>query len=464
MKRCVIRNLVLVIIPIRKLKSNSRKFTQTFKRLELVVYYSIILYRSFTKVIKTNEALSMHNLLSQERIQRKPLWLILNSLIRNLDHNTIVSLPQNYRREIQIFSPYTHVIDTSQLKTKNHLISGDIVSSSYTLRNRSVSAHTFKNVSSIDFRFFYSDKLLFLYEQFISEFRDDYYGRHSFIFLMKDSESTSSVGFFPKGKDLSYSSPIFSIFGPYYNNYWHFLIEYLPKLLLLPTGSILIYPRDLIFKKLLEKLAHKYEVVLVPLNPKKAYFFNEITVFSSPIISKASNDNIVDCKLLNDARTAINSLMPDLNIKGYDKLFIARRSIRRVYDDAKLKRRLKLMKFQVRDLSFTSIEFQKNLYRNSRLLCSHPGASWANLLFTNQNSIKLNLVDLNNISESLHHSLAHVFGQELENIAICPLFEVRHALKISTIDINRPTSFHEEDKVSFITSKINELYFDMFKH
>ena len=433
---------VLHLLKFRRAKSDLRNFLRRSRRLEQALF-RILRYRYSRTLSQGREPKT-----SQKSWQKR------NNIIRSLAVHEKSSFPLSKRRAVKIYSQGV-VAFQSTFITKNHLVGGEVLERPFCIYKHEVKFIEFHNVNFWRFKYVYDDQSIHLYEQFISEFSDEYYGRNSDVFFATDK--SQALGDFPKTKGSYYRNQIYSIFGQYYNNYWHFMMEYLPKLLLIPKGSIVLMPRDLAFAEQFKLIARKMHLDILAINPNRANFFKTLIVFTTPVKYIDSKNTSIDIVLLKELQKKWREIVPLIPIDVGQKVFLLRKSIRRLNVDLILQKTLKDKDYALLDLTSKSYEFQMSLFSGDHLIAGYPGANWANLVYFNGNSFFVNLVSVKNVDQSLHHALARVFGAEIRNIALCSLGEFKSLDSNSYLDSETATLDFDSESAIAVREILNQI-------
>ena len=394
----------MYFLRMRRAKARIRNFARNFRLAERAVFI-VLRYRNSKALHKDQEV----------RVAPKG-WRRRNESIRLLIDNAAMEFPQGKRREVRFYSQGISNFQTT-LYTKNHLIGGKVYERPFSIHNHVVQPVEFKNVNFWQFKYLYDNVFIHVYEQFVNEFSDEYYGRNSEVFFTKDQ--SQAVGDFPLAKDFHINYPIYTILGQYYNNYWHFMMEYLPKLTLVPSGSMILMPEDLVFAPQFELISKNLKLEIVKIDPNQAFSFANLIAFTSPIKFMDSKNTSIDIRLLKKMQSKWNDLIPIIPISVGRTVFLQRKSIRRINIDGILQEFLKSNNYTLIDLSSKNFEYQKSLFSGSRLIAAYPGANWANLIYSRGKSIFVNLVSIKNVDQSLHHAIARIFNAEIHNIVLC---------------------------------------------
>jgi len=435
----------LHLLKFRRAKSDLRNFLRRSRRLEQGLFW-ILRYR-YSRTLNQGQ---------EPRTSQKS-WQKRNNFIRSLAVHEKSNYPLSKRRVVKIYSQGV-VTFQSKFNTKNHLVGGEVLERPFFMYKHEVKIVEFHNVNFWRFKYVYDDQSIHLYEQFISEFSDEYYGRNSDVFFTADK--SQALGDFPKAKGPYYPNQIYSIFGQYYNNYWHFMMEYLPKLLLIPKGSTVLMPRDLAFAGEFKLIARGLNLDILEINPNRANFFKTLIVFTTPIKYIDSKNTSIDIVLLKELQNKWREIITLIQIDVGQKVFLLRKSIRRVNVDLILQKSLKANNYALLDLTSKSFEFQMSLFSGDYLIAGYPGANWANLIYINGNSFFVNLVSVKNVDQSLHHALARVFGGEIRNIALCSVKEFKSLDSNSYLDSETARldfDFDSTNAVMEILNQINQL-------
>lgn len=213
------------------------------------------------------------------------------------------------------------------------------------------------------------------------------------------------------------------IFGRYINNYWHFLFEYLPKLLVLRRKEIVVIPGNLnarnekFLLNYLDTLGLKY----LKLDVGKTYMFEKLHVPSAPIIRLNDFEYSIDVNLLKRYKASIqsiNELEVDFDLTRNKIVFLTRHSPRRVVLDAELQKVAIENEFVVLDPAALSIAQQASMFKNAKAIISYPGAVWGNLVFAPPTLRVFNIVSPILGRATLHQTIAFLQGSELVDIQI----------------------------------------------
>jgi hypothetical protein len=348
-----------------------------------------------------------------------------------LDKNFLFKRTSNYSKRIEIL-PGSTSSNFKRYFTKNYLLDGSVVKREFDLGTHNTKVFTLKRISIFKFKYIYNTEKIFIFEQFIDEFESEYYGRFSEIFFSR-SDNTA-YGFLSSKINSVEGSSFYSIFGHYYNNYWHFLIEYLPKLFKVPKNSTVLMPSDLKFKEDFLEVIAKLELQVIEIRPDKVYYFEKLSFISTPVKYLASNSTSVDSELLLGLRSLLTNVIASKEITSKKNHYLLRTSIRRINLDSELVSKLFMVNYSCTDPYTLSISNQKSLFLFSNTILGNPGASWANFVFASNDVKFLNLVNPRNLDQSLHHAIAKVFGLELANVTLCNYHEFEDIKSNSYID------------------------------
>ena len=336
----------------------------------------------------------------------------LKKTLRSMDFE----LPSRFRRAIVTF-PAVSTELSETLLTINHLVDGSTAQRPFSVLQHQVQEIYLRNVNFFRFKYLYNDSEVFIYDQFVDEFSPEYYGRNSDVFFLK--EKLCAYGYFPNPRSSENIGHYYSVFGHYYNNYWHFMIEYLPKLFLIPRGMTVLVPNDLFFTLILKLITERLGLKVKSIDPNRAYKFSGLSIFTTPVKYCDSNVTSVDSTQLLSLKDLL-TMSPSMdNSNKNAKIFLERRSIRRMNADSLLQSELKSIGFALIDPSDKSLNYQRELFAQSRLICAYPGANWANLIFAKSSCLYLNLTSPKNLDQCLHHAIASVFGVQLQNFTLC---------------------------------------------
>jgi hypothetical protein len=360
----------------------------------------------------------------------------------SLDKNRYFALTSNYFRKIKVL-PGDFPRNFKQYFTKNYLLDGSVVKREFNLATHNCKVITLKKVSLFKFKYIYNNEEIFIFDQFIDEFELEYYGRFSDIFFSR-SQNTAFGYLSSRGTKVEGSS-FYSIFGQFYNNYWHFMIEYLPKVLKLPKNSTVLMPSDLKFKKFFLDIIAKIEMNVIEIRNDKVYFFDELSLISTPIKFLASNSTSVDLELLHGLRLLLINSIPSNVLTEKNNYYLLRSSIRRINLDSELVSKLSAVNYSCTDLYKHPISHQKSLFLHSDTILGNPGSSWANFVFASSEVKFLNIVNFQNLDQSLHHAIARVFGLELANVTLCSYQEF--------VEIKSNTYVESESATNVFTNK-----------
>ena len=381
-------------------------------------------------------------------------WKRSNSYIQKILDTAPESFSNLNKREIiDTLSSQSRKIASHS--TLNYLLDGNIKSRAFDIEQHEAKLITLMNVNILRFKYIYNSKQIFLYEQLVSEYKAEYYGRNSDVFF--SMKNKLALGIFPMAQNKIVNDNVFSIFGPYYNNYWHFMIEYLPKIFLVPSGGTVLVPIDLRFKSILLEIAERNLINILEIKSTKAIFLRNVTLITTPIRYPESTSTSIDIPLLLSLQSLFKEVGKIAGAQNPQKVFLLRKSIRRVNLDKHLVRKLSSNGFIAIDLSNKQIEYQRDIFSSSQQICAYPGANWANLIFANQSSRYYNLVGSTNFDQSLHHAVATVFGAELNNIAICDsvLFD---SIKVNSYEKSEQSSlFFDYESIDHVIRILNEV-------
>lgn len=223
----------------------------------------------------------------------------------------------------------------------------------------------------------------------------------------------------PKAKEVVEEN-VFSIFGPYYNNYWHFTLEYLPKILLVPRFSTILVPKDLAYMEILKKFAAEQDINFCLLDRNSVYLLRNCFFIDSPIIYMDFNMISIDRRLLLRLRDYLAYGAVDRDSDSAI-VFLLRKSLRRINNDAKLIRKLKDRGIELRNPSKMSLAQQEKLFAGNNFICGYAGANWANLIYSKGLSSIVNLVSDKNALQILHHAIADLFNTSFVNYCVSEL-------------------------------------------
>ena len=218
-------------------------------------------------------------------------------------------------------------------------------------------------------------------------------------------------------------------------NYFHWLIECLPRLSLIEKmppleGVPLIVDRDLppqYFEAL--DILNKQRRKIIKIGSKEACFVKKL-YYPSPLSILHDNyfspvrydeDFIVSSNALSFTRNAFREACGVMNQKGRRKLFVARESsVRKLLNTSKIMEVLLSNGFEVvfpEKLSFVS---QVNLFSQAAIVVGQSGAGMANVLFVPEdckiivlagNALNTNLHIFNGIASSLSMNMVFMIGE-----------------------------------------------------
>jgi hypothetical protein len=230
------------------------------------------------------------------------------------------------------------------------------------------------------------------------------------------------------GKQSHYIPRAINLMKDYSLNYYHFLIEILPRLKLLynldPQIPLLVDPippqmmdaldrcntqrRSLIICNPLDSyyveklyhpsfLSHTYEYSFQQCNPKEDYVINPRSV-------------------LFVRHTVLSSLNIPLNSQGHRKIYITREehSQRKPLNQEALQKILLERGFEICNPTNLSFSEQVSLFSQAKVIIAPTGAACTNLIFAPQNSSIL--IMTNNLTKNFHlfDSLARAIGVNLQ--------------------------------------------------
>jgi capsular polysaccharide biosynthesis protein len=206
-----------------------------------------------------------------------------------------------------------------------------------------------------------------------------YLNIHSFYPLLKNTSNYS---------DLKVDIEIdkgFCLFNLYENNYQHWLLELVPKLLDYNQQIPLIVTENIIqpFKDYLHDLDYKN---IIYISNTKIYLIKEIYT------SNNININFYNKGLLHtDIYTQIYNMYKDINL-GYKKVFISRRDtkIRNLLNIDEVEMLFRSRDYTIIELSNLSFGEKVGLFINTPLIIGFIGAGMINSIFSrNGNIIKI---------------------------------------------------------------------------
>ena len=235
------------------------------------------------------------------------------------------------------------------------------------------------------------------------------------------------------------------------------MIEYLPKIFLVPSGGTVLVPRDLRFKSILLEIAERNLINILEIKSTKAIFLRNVTLITTPIRYPESTSTSIDIPLLLSLQSLFKEVGKIAGAQNPQKVFLLRKSIRRVNLDKHLVRKLSSNGFIAIDLFNKQLGYQRDIFSSSQQICGYPGANWANLIFANKSSRYYNLVGSTNLDQSLHHAVATVFGAELNNIAICDsvLFD---SITVNSYEKSEQSSlFFDYESIDHVIRILNEV-------
>lgn len=344
------------------------------------------------------------------------LWQKNNSVFITLINRFESQFKQDHCRSVVIFAPHKEVgLESGSFESYSPI--RDVQSIDYVMKRHSVYCSSLKEVTTDGAGLIFDSQNIYLHESFINLSGQENYGRTSHIFYT--AEKSRVVGSFPRMASVRQEeNNLALIFGPYYNNYWHFLIEYLPKVCNLVPGTTIVAPSNLKYRDILEKVCNFRNLEILYLKFGLYIKCNESFVVSSPILYISAQEISVDYDLLLKYQSMMVSLFLKTHSPISKKIFLLRKSIRRINLDKLLLKELKLDRFQLVDIARLPLEKQANYFQNSKVVLAYPGANWANFLFASKSSDYFNLVEEKNNLQAVHHVVANIFGAQLTNLNI----------------------------------------------
>ncbi|MFD0933340.1 glycosyltransferase family 61 protein [Psychroflexus salinarum] len=233
-------------------------------------------------------------------------------------------------------------------------------------------------------------------------------------------------------KNLHLQRAIF-LSGSYDYNWYHWLIEILPKLEVLKFNDfdfsktkILISEKNYNSANHLDALRfHTTRDKLVVLNPKTSYKIDEVIHIDSPSINLPNKkfDNKLfelgsgnfQSEILKSYR---NRFFSELEINSKNtilkkRVYLSRSQKNRKYNQKQIIKLVENFNFEIVDPSELTLKEQIQLFFNAEIIIGPAGAAWANLIFCKPDTIGMIFRPHNNGENSSFPNLAKVSGVKL---------------------------------------------------
>lgn len=217
------------------------------------------------------------------------------------------------------------------------------------------------------------------------------------------------------------------------SNYWHSLIEYLPRTVGNASNELDFFLISAnIPNSIMEafRIVHPFcQFIKVPEND-----FIEVENLSIPDFVTYCKDSspILAADMFKFDKTSILSLsktllskIPQKNEFG-EKIFLYRHSqFRNVANQNLLAEKLKKLGFTSLDPLELSFKQQVNLFRNAKILVSFGGATWANLIFCKKGTKVYSIVSEVSSAFDVHRTLAELFELDFKQVIISQRYSRR---------------------------------------
>jgi hypothetical protein len=264
--------------------------------------------------------------------------------------------------------------------------------------------------------------------------------RNGFIFFHDEKYAACYV------KDIRSIEQGIFIGGDGSFNWYHWLIEILPKLYLLERLSCIsnrtpiLIPEEATsiatFVDTLNLFSGGREIIL--LSSKYAYRVENLVWIDSCVLSPFNFRDKVwpepgDCRFHGDAlryfRQAVLERVPIRNYKGPRRVFLARPKGRRSYNESDVVNVIR--KFGIIPVSMETLSFseQVNIFNNAEFVVGPTGAAWANILFGRSDGRALCWMPSNFSAWSSFSDLAGIAGVDMRYIWTQPV----HAINSSEL-------------------------------
>ncbi len=218
-------------------------------------------------------------------------------------------------------------------------------------------------------------------------------------------------------------------------NYYHFMIELLPKLYFvlnrLDSIEKVLVSHDLFYfpsaRKILYWFEEKYNIEYIKMKSGNVYKLKEVNYISSLnnvlFNSKINKCRASDVYIRNESVKNVSDFILD-HIEKYDdlprRIFLARKPgrSRNNPEQASIISFLESYSVQAIYLEDLSVEQQVNLFRNAEMIIGASGAAWSNVIFCNSNPICVTWLPFGYEDFSAFSTLANCYNIQMHRLNV----------------------------------------------
>lgn len=248
-------------------------------------------------------------------------------------------------------------------------------------------------------------------------------------------------------------------------NYWHSLIENLPRILEVGDINNIIWdfraPKELtrfLYGICTKKKIHNFI-------EGKNYLIRELRslplaiVSKEPLLTNPQNISIFNEDLIKKFREDICKpyFAKELNSSQRElKVFIVRKSLHRNSDLSLLQDMLERTGFLSIDPAKLTLGEQAEIFGRAKIVVGAAGANWANMIFCREGTQIINLCDEKLAPASIFGHLAHIFNLEFKSVGFPSLWKAQsHSHWLNTPEAFLQSGFYADKNLS--TSAYQEI-------
>lgn len=439
-------NLLVFKILIYQKMSDSEKVRKIFavlltKKLKISPYYfDLNLFRDAYSLIAPNQ--SLKDLAKLFRVNTSALWqkFILGHILCMTDSNQFMSELMQFESEINenkdissdlhpleitdiqdICSTHTTISPSHPLNFKEPTCFGETEAPA----DRSVPVPaavvwTVKNCQLIRASQIVKDKNFVVYEKSGNPKIGFVAGIWNFVVLIRNSNKVLVSSNFNK---INHHKTGVLIAGRCSRNYFHWLIEYVPKILniikIQKLDSPLLVDDTMPEQSyaILDYICEKYSLCYIRVNPKELLSFDELIVPSQHTFqpddpsfthweSSALSAEHID--FVSQMGLELANKYP--NTVRYEKVYLSRKNFtaRKIVNEAEIESLFRKHGFEIVDPTDLDFIKQVQLFSNARIIASPTGAALSNLIFCKENATVLSLVASENKGFCIQSNMAQL--------------------------------------------------------
>lgn len=335
----------------------------------------------------------IHRILIAKRKKYKLLSLIFRQKYLVVDFMSLEKIPVEYclerkyvERSPKVISYLPKNMDEPAQEVEHEQVGISI----YCLKNVAVPGNSSFFLTRDSNKIYYEkiddDRSIYLYDDKSIQFHSDFLAKIKNLPLKKYTENAIYLG------------------GTFTTNYYHFLIDILSKvefLNVIPNYKNLTIVLDISIQenKNLKNLAEFFlkDFDKVYIDNSHYHQFNKLWYISAinptiPNVVEGTKFEASFTKISPDSISYLRKIclhnfdLKQVNVKSVSKVFIARRSVYRKYNELELLEISKKHGFEPIYFEDLNIHEQIFIMRNADYIIGSSGAAWTNLLFTKENS------------------------------------------------------------------------------